>query len=94
MFVTLVILSNAALIGIRANDDTERQFRPLFNTADSAVLAIFVLEMLLKMYASFTLYWHVSEEEKGLTDRRRDTESGFAAEPRSISTNQSEQMTS
>ena len=61
MFVTLVILSNAALIGFRAEDDVERQFRPLFNAVDSAVLAVFVVEMALKMYASFVLYWHVRE---------------------------------
>jgi len=58
MFVTIIILSNAVLIGLRADDATERRFRPLFNTVDAAVLAIFVAEMLLKFYASFVLYFH------------------------------------
>ena len=63
MFVTFVILANAILIGIRSDDNLERQFRPLFSTVDSAVIAIFVAEMTLKMYASFVLYWHVSGDE-------------------------------
>lgn len=58
-FIFLLIIVNAILIGLQTDPQLAEDYKLAFNIFDQAVLAIFTLEILLKWYYGFWIFWKV-----------------------------------
>ncbi|KAL0233035.1 hypothetical protein GEMRC1_011782 [Eukaryota sp. GEM-RC1] len=56
-FILFIILVNSILVGAQTSSSVEERFASLLSTVDSVFLTIFVIELLLKFYNGFWVFW-------------------------------------
>eukprot|EP01135_Chromosphaera_perkinsii_P012274 Nk52_evm11s2630 gene=Nk52_evmTU11s2630 len=56
-FILLIIIGNSLIIGLQTDKDLEKENRRTFQAIDSLFLAIFIMEIVLKWFHSFTMFW-------------------------------------